>query len=190
MKAFVGFIIASFFIINSCSTQEVTNHTLEDKTHQYTNNLIDETSPYLLQHAHNPVNWNAWNDETLQRAVDENKPIIISIGYSACHWCHVMEHESFEDPEVAKMMNENFIPIKIDREERPDIDQIYMNAIQLVKQSGGWPLNCIALPNGKPFFCGTYFRKDQWLKALKDVHNYKYAIIYVTLKNILKILSV
>ncbi|NQY67118.1 MAG: thioredoxin domain-containing protein [Flavobacteriales bacterium] len=171
MKFFTGYLLASFFVINSCSTQEVKEPHLEEQKHLHTNNLINETSPYLLQHAHNPVNWNAWNDETLQRAKDENKPLLISIGYSACHWCHVMEHESFEDEGVAKIMNEQFIPVKIDREERPDIDQIYMNAIQLIKQSGGWPLNCIALPDGRPFFCGTYFQKEQWKKALNDVSN-------------------
>ena len=125
------------------------------------NALIHETSPYLLQHAHNPVEWYPWNKESLQKAKDENKLIIISIGYSACHWCHVMERESFDDAEVAKLMNERFINIKVDREERPDIDQIYMTAVQLMNQGGGWPLNCIALPNGKPVWGGTYFTKHQ-----------------------------
>jgi len=145
------------------------NIEIDSAEYQFTNNLINETSPYLLQHAHNPVNWHAWNQETLDKAQKENKILIISIGYSACHWCHVMEHESFEDEEVAKLMNENFISIKIDREERPDIDQIYMNAIQLMQQRGGWPLNCFALPDGKPFFGGTYFPKQQWLQVLKKV---------------------
>jgi uncharacterized protein YyaL (SSP411 family) len=141
----------------------------EKKTHKYTNQLIHETSPYLLQHAHNPVNWYAWNDETLALAKKENKLILLSIGYAACHWCHVMEHESFENDTVAKIMNENFINIKIDREERPDIDQLYMTAVQLLTQSGGWPLNCIALPNGKPFWGGTYFPKNEWINNLTQI---------------------
>lgn len=136
---------------------------------EHTNQLIDETSPYLLQHAHNPVNWHAWNDLTLEKAKEENKPIIVSIGYSACHWCHVMAHESFEDEEVAKLMNANFICIKVDREERPDVDSVYMQAVQMLNGSGGWPLNCFALPDGKPFWGGTYFRKNQWISILKQI---------------------
>ncbi|TYC10687.1 thioredoxin domain-containing protein [Bizionia gelidisalsuginis] len=135
----------------------------------HTNSLINETSPYLLQHAHNPVNWNAWNTETLERAKSENKLIIISVGYAACHWCHVMEHESFEDEDVAEIMNANFISIKVDREERPDIDQVYMNAVQLMTGQGGWPLNVIALPDGRPVWGGTYFKKDQWTQALTQI---------------------
>jgi uncharacterized protein len=121
------------------------------------NNLINETSPYLLQHAHNPVNWYAWGDEALQLAKTQNKPILISIGYAACHWCHVMEKESFENDAVAKIMNENFINIKVDREERPDIDAIYMDAVQAISGSGGWPLNVFLTPDAKPFYGGTYF---------------------------------
>ena len=121
----------------------------------YTNELIHETSPYLLQHAHNPVNWMPWGDKALQKAKDENKLLIISIGYAACHWCHVMEHESFEDEEVAAIMNEHFVCIKVDREERPDVDQIYMTAVQIMTQRGGWPLNAIALPDGRPIWAGT-----------------------------------
>jgi len=139
------------------------------KTHKYTNNLIHETSPYLLQHAHNPVDWHAWNPETLAKAKKENKLILISVGYAACHWCHVMEHESFENDSVAKIMNDNFINIKIDREERPDIDQIYMTAVQLMTKSGGWPLNCVALPDGRPFWGGTYFPKEQWTSTLTKI---------------------
>jgi uncharacterized protein YyaL (SSP411 family) len=135
----------------------------------HTNNLIHETSPYLLQHAHNPVDWHPWNDATLQKARSINKMLLISIGYSACHWCHVMERESFEDKQVAEIMNQNFICIKVDREERPDVDQVYMNAVQLVTGSGGWPLNCFALPDGRPFFGGTYFRKDQWKGLLENI---------------------
>ena len=136
---------------------------------KYTNKLITESSPYLLQHSHNPVNWYPWGAEALTKAKEENKLLIISIGYAACHWCHVMENESFENEEVAKFMNENFIAIKVDREERPDIDQSYMKAVQLLTGSGGWPLNCIALPDGRPIYGGTYFPKDKWLSVLKQV---------------------
>ena len=137
--------------------------------HKYTNDLINETSPYLLQHAHNPVNWKAWNDNTLAEAKRDNKLIIISVGYAACHWCHVMEHESFEDSLVAQTMNSNYISIKVDREERPDIDQVYMNAVQLMTGRGGWPMNVIALPDGRPVWGGTYFKKDQWIDALNQI---------------------
>ncbi len=121
------------------------------------NSLINETSPYLLQHAYNPVDWYAWNDETLKKAKDENKPIFLSIGYSACHWCHVMAHESFENEEVAKFMNENFVNIKVDREERPDIDDIYQKVCQIATGQGGWPLSIFLTPDQKPFYVGTYF---------------------------------
>lgn len=137
--------------------------------HKYTNHLIDQTSPYLLQHAHNPVNWYPWGEEALQKAKDENKIILVSVGYSACHWCHVMEHESFEDEEVAELMNAHFVCIKVDREERPDIDQIYMTAVQLMTGSGGWPLNCFALPDGRPFYGGTYFPKTRWMDILEKL---------------------
>ncbi|NOZ45999.1 MAG: thioredoxin domain-containing protein [Chlorobi bacterium] len=140
------------------------------KQYKFTNKLINETSPYLLQHAHNPVNWYPWGEEALNIAKEENKLLLISIGYAACHWCHVMEHESFEDEEVANIMNENFICIKVDREERPDIDQVYMNAVQLITNGGGWPLNCFALPDGRPFFGGTYFKKEQWKNLLVQIH--------------------
>jgi len=142
------------------------------KDHAYTNELIHETSPYLLQHAHNPVNWQAWGEKALNRAKTENKLLLISIGYSACHWCHVMEHESFEDPEVARVMNNNFVCIKIDREERPDIDHIYMAAVQVLTGRGGWPLNCIALPDGRPIWAGTYFQKENWVQTLEAVADY------------------
>lgn len=144
------------------------------KKYMYTNKLIDESSPYLLEHAHNPVNWYPWGPEALEKAKRENKPIIISIGYAACHWCHVMEHESFSDPEVAKVMNENFIAIKVDREERPDIDNLYMAASILQNGRGGWPLNALALPDGRPFFAGTYFPKENWIGLLQQIsHLYK-----------------
>lgn len=133
------------------------------------NRLIHESSPYLLQHAYNPVDWYPWGAEALEKAKKENKPIILSIGYSSCHWCHVMEHESFEDDSVAAYMNEHFVSIKVDREERPDIDQIYIEAAQMMTGSAGWPLNCITLPNGKPFFAGTYFPKNQWMNLLAKV---------------------
>lgn len=131
------------------------------------NALINEMSPYLLQHAHNPVNWHAWNAETLKKSKDENKMLLISIGYAACHWCHVMEHQSFEDEEVASVMNENFICVKVDREERPDVDQVYMNAAYLINGNGGWPLNALAMPDGKPFFAGTFFPKENWIRLLE-----------------------
>ena len=133
------------------------------------NDLIHETSPYLLQHAYNPVNWKAWNENTLKLAKAQNKLIVVSIGYSSCHWCHVMEEESFENDSIAKIMNDNFINIKVDREERPDVDKVYMNAVQLMTGKGGWPLNCITLPDGRPIFGGTYFTKSQWSKILEDV---------------------
>ncbi|PKA97526.1 hypothetical protein B0O79_1192 [Flavobacteriaceae bacterium MAR_2009_75] len=132
----------------------------------FTNDLIHETSPYLLQHAHNPVEWQAWSDKALQNAQDKNKLLLISIGYAACHWCHVMEHECFEDIEVAKVMNNNFVNIKVDREERPDIDHIYMDALQMMTGSGGWPLNIVALPDGRPFWGATYVQKENWKKVL------------------------
>ena len=125
--------------------------------HSYTNRLINETSPYLLQHAHNPVDWYPWSDEAFEKAVKEDKPVLVSIGYSACHWCHVMERESFENPEVAAIMNEHFVNIKVDREERPDIDSIYMNVVQMLTGHGGWPMSVFLTPDKKPFYGGTYF---------------------------------
>lgn len=139
------------------------------------NHLQHETSPYLLQHADNPVEWYPWKEEALARARRENKPILVSIGYSTCHWCHVMERESFEDREVADYMNENFINIKIDREERPDLDQIYMDACQAITGSGGWPLNCFLTPDGRPFMAGTYYppvprhNRPSWLQVLMHI---------------------
>ena len=141
------------------------------------NHLINETSPYLLQHAHNPVNWYAWKPEAFERAISENKPILVSIGYSTCHWCHVMERESFENQDIADIMNENFICIKVDREERPDVDQIYMEACQIISGSGGWPLNCFLLPDGRPFFAGTYYPpqsvygRPSWTQVLHNLSN-------------------
>jgi uncharacterized protein len=136
---------------------------------QYTNELIHESSPYLLQHAHNPVNWVSWSKEAFEKARIENKLVLVSIGYSSCHWCHVMEHESFEDEEVAALMNKFFVCIKVDREERPDIDQVYMTAVQLMTKQGGWPLNCFANWEGSPIYGGTYFPKEQWMHVLKSL---------------------
>ncbi|MFS4467952.1 thioredoxin domain-containing protein [Maribacter sp. 2210JD10-5] len=137
--------------------------------HKYTNALIDETSPYLLQHAHNPVDWRAWSTEALDEAKKENKLVLVSIGYSSCHWCHVMEEETFENDSVAKIMNENFINIKVDREERPDVDEVYKTAVELMTGNSGWPLNVITLPNGKPLYGGTYHTKEQWKKVLTEI---------------------
>ncbi len=153
-----------FIVLISCKSQNE-----KIMTHKFTNNLINETSPYLLQHAHNPVEWYPWNNQSLNLAKKEKKLIIISVGYAACHWCHVMEHESFENEEVANIMNADFVSIKVDREERPDIDQVYMNAVQLMTGQGGWPMNVIALPDGRPVWGGTYFSKEQWTKALTEI---------------------
>ncbi len=137
---------------------------------KHTNALINETSPYLLQHAHNPVNWYAWNEETLALAEKEDKLILLSIGYSSCHWCHVMEKECFEDEEVANLMNEHFINIKVDREERPDVDAIYMEAVQSMGLGGGWPLNVFLTPDQRPFYGGTYFPKEKWMNVLTQIN--------------------
>jgi uncharacterized protein YyaL (SSP411 family) len=157
---FLSVLIA--LITSACLAQK----NKDEEKHMYTNELINETSPYLLQHAHNPVNWYPWGDEAQSKARKENKLIIISVGYSACHWCHVMEHESFEDTTVAQIMNKYYVSIKVDREERPDVDQVYMDAAYLLTGRGGWPLNVIALPDGRPIYAGTYFPKDDWLKVL------------------------
>ncbi|MDE2823414.1 MAG: DUF255 domain-containing protein, partial [Chloroflexota bacterium] len=125
------------------------------------NRLIHESSPYLRQHANNPVDWYPWGAEALERAVREDKPILLSVGYSACHWCHVMERESFEDPGIASLMNEHFVSIKVDREERPDIDSIYMGAVQAMTGQGGWPMTVFLTPDGKPFYGGTYFPPEE-----------------------------
>lgn len=136
---------------------------------KFTNSLIKETSPYLLQHAHNPVDWHPWREDILKDASAENKLLLISIGYAACHWCHIMEQECFEDETVANTMNTNFINIKIDREERPDIDHIYMDALQIMTGSGGWPLNILALPDGRPFWGANYVKKEDWIKVLSQL---------------------
>lgn len=136
---------------------------------KHTNALITSTSPYLLQHANNPVDWYPWGKEALQKAKTEDKPILLSIGYSSCHWCHVMAHESFENDTIADIMNEHFVNIKLDREERPDIDQIYMDAVQVMGLNGGWPLNVFLFPDQKPFYGGTYFPPQNWKKLLEAV---------------------
>ncbi len=136
----------------------------------YSNRLAGETSPYLLQHAHNPVNWFPWGNEAFEIAQKENKLLLISIGYSSCHWCHVMERETFSDKAIADFMNNNYVCVKVDREERPDVDQIYMNAVQIITRRGGWPLNCFALPDGRPVFGGTYFNKENWLNILDSLN--------------------
>lgn len=155
--------IGLILTIYSCSSTSQ-----EGGGHLYTNALVNESSPYLLQHAHNPVNWNPWGEAALEKAQAEDKLLIISVGYAACHWCHVMEHESFEDTLVARIMNENFVSIKVDREERPDVDDVYMTACQIATDKGcGWPLNAIALPDGRPIWAGTYFPRKQWMEVLE-----------------------
>ncbi|MDE2026903.1 MAG: thioredoxin domain-containing protein, partial [Patescibacteria group bacterium] len=161
----------SLLVLLSSSCGQIQSKKVVDKVDKYTNHLITETSPYLLQHAHNPVDWYPWGKEALDKAKKENKLLIISIGYAACHWCHVMEHESFEDTIVAKYMNEHFVAIKVDREERPDIDQIYMNAAYIVTGGGGWPLNIIALPDGRPVSAETYLPKKEWMEYLSYYNN-------------------
>ena len=169
LPAFTSWLIL-LFLLSSCKNS---NQLASQTDHKYTNALINETSPYLLQHAHNPVDWHPWGEVALAKAKKEDKLLIISIGYSACHWCHVMEHESFEDEEVAALMNAHFVPIKVDREERPDVDDVYMTACNLVSGRGGWPLNAFALANGEPVWAGTYFPKEQWINVLNQFVNLK-----------------
>ena len=142
---------------------------LENGQPLYTNRLILEDSPYLLQHAHNPVNWYPWGKEAFEQAKKENKPVFLSIGYATCHWCHVMEEESFEDEAIAKLLNENFISIKVDREQYPDVDETYMTAVMMVTGSGGWPMSSFLLPDGKPFFGGTYFPPANFTELINRV---------------------
>jgi len=170
-KIILLFVIILFLSFSSCSQKKAAT---EKQNFMYTNELIHETSPYLLQHAHNPVNWYPWGDKALEIAKKENKMLLISVGYAACHWCHVMEHESYEDTAVANIMNKNFVCIKVDREERPDVDQVYMNAAYLINGNGGWPLNALAMPDGRPFFAGTYYPKEKWIQLLNyfvDLYN-------------------
>ncbi|PHN07587.1 thioredoxin domain-containing protein [Flavilitoribacter nigricans] len=157
-------LLSAFSLLFTCNPPEGQ----EEQQHAYTNQLIHTNSPYLLQHAHNPVNWYPWGEEALEKAASEDKMLLISVGYAACHWCHVMEHESFEDTTVARIMNEHFVSIKVDREERPDIDAIYMTACQMASNgSCGWPLNAFALPDGRPVWAGTYFPRKQWVEILE-----------------------
>ncbi len=158
-----------FIAITVLSTLSCQIQKSKKMEHLHTNNLIHSTSPYLLQHAHNPVNWNPWSAEIVEQAKEEDKLLLVSIGYAACHWCHVMEHESFEDEQVAEIMNDNFICVKVDREEQPDVDHYYMTAVQLLGQQGGWPLNVIAMPDGRPIWGGTYFPKMNLIKNLEAV---------------------
>ncbi len=146
-----------------------TEHFKPDGTPEYLNRLILEDSPYLLQHAHNPVDWYPWGDEAFTRAKQENKPVFLSIGYSTCHWCHVMERESFENPALAKILNEHFISIKVDRESHPDVDEVYMTAVMLMNGHGGWPMSSFLTPEGKPFFSGTYFPPKQFASILTQI---------------------
>lgn len=155
--------ISALFLLTQCGSLP------DQKESNGGNHLQNAGSPYLREHADNPVDWHEWGPEALEKAKRENKPLIVSIGYAACHWCHVMERESFMDTAVARIMNENFISIKVDREERPDIDQIYLQAAQLISGHGGWPLNAFALPDGKPFFADTYFPKQEWIALLNQV---------------------
>jgi uncharacterized protein YyaL (SSP411 family) len=163
MSKFNYTLLLVLITLNGCSQKK------ETMSYKHTNALINESSPYLLQHAHNPVNWEPWSTTALEKAKDENKLVLISIGYAACHWCHVMEKECVEDEEVANLMNENFVNIKIDREERPDIDHLYMDAVQMMTGRGGWPLNVVTLPDGRPFWGATYVKKDDWMKVLKEL---------------------
>ena len=142
------------------------------KSDTFKNHLSGESSLYLQQHANNPVNWYPWTDEAWDKAKKENKLVLVSIGYSSCHWCHVMENETFMNEKTAKIMNEFFVCIKVDREERPDIDQVYMSAVQLMTGSGGWPLNCFTLPDGKPLYGGTYFPRNSWEEMLIKIKDF------------------
>jgi len=163
MNKILKIIVVTFFFLSIVNCEESSKHKGKNQMNNESkkaNNLINEKSPYLLQHAYNPVNWYPWSEEAFDKARKENKPIFLSIGYSTCHWCHVMEHESFEDIEVAIEMNKTFISIKVDREERPDIDNIYMTVCQMLTGSGGWPLTIVMTPDKKPFFAGTYFPKE------------------------------
>ena len=154
-----------FFIVFLFGSNHLFSQVMENK-------LVNEKSLYLKQHATNPVDWFPWSDEALETAQKSDKLLLISVGYSSCHWCHVMEDESFTDDEVANVMNGNFINIKVDREERPDLDEIYMKALVLMTGSGGWPMNIIALPDGTPIWGGTYVPKNQWIQVLNQVSGF------------------
>lgn len=163
-------VISGTMLVPGCDTTKNGNGTTEEHTmHAHTNRLSGESSPYLLQHARNPVDWYPWGDEAFAKAKAENKLVLVSIGYSSCHWCHVMERESFENDSIARLMNDRFVCVKVDREERPDVDQVYMAAVQLMTGRGGWPLNCFTLPDGRPVYGGTYFPPQQWTQLLGDL---------------------
>ncbi len=163
MNRFYSFLICLLFLISACKSPVA-----QQNHNKLANHLAGQSSPYLLQHQYNPVDWYPWGEEALNKSKEENKLMVISIGYSACHWCHVMEHESFEDSIVSNLMNEHFVSIKVDREERPDIDDVYMTACHMASgKSCGWPLNAFALPDGRPVWAGTYFPKKQWLEVLE-----------------------
>jgi uncharacterized protein YyaL (SSP411 family) len=157
------------YLAKGIAYQPRTEHFNPDGTPSYINRLILEGSPYLLQHAHNPVDWYAWSEDAFTKAKQENKPIFLSIGYSTCHWCHVMERESFEDTAIAAFLNEHFIPIKVDRESHPDVDQVYMTAVMLLTGHGGWPMSSFLTPEGKPFYGGTYFTPQQFTSLLQQI---------------------
>jgi hypothetical protein len=167
MKRYSHTIYFLILICHASCGQAQQGSTQTTSGYAYTNELIHESSPYLLEHAHNPVNWLPWGDKALQKAKAEHKMILISVGYAACHWCHVMAQENFEDTAVARIMNDHFICIKVDREERPDVDQVYMNAAGLITGGGGWPNNVLALPDGRPFYAGSYFPRKSWVEMLK-----------------------
>jgi uncharacterized protein YyaL (SSP411 family) len=141
----------------SSRSQFRTKHLRPDGSPRFTNRLALESSPYLLQHAHNPVDWRPWGEEAFAFAKAQDKPLFLSVGYATCHWCHVMEEESFESEEIARILNERYVPVKVDREERPDIDAVYMQAVQMLTQHGGWPMTVVMTPDARPFFGGTYF---------------------------------
>ncbi|RMF36869.1 MAG: thioredoxin domain-containing protein, partial [Planctomycetota bacterium] len=167
--AVIGYLLALATASGIGCRQDVQGQTTQEEPPRHTNALIHSDSPYLLQHAHNPVNWMPWGPEAFEIARREDKPIFVSIGYSTCYWCHVMERESFEDEEVARVMNEHYVCIKVDREQRPDIDQQLMLATQLMTGRGGWPNSVWLTPDGRPFVAGTYFPRDQFLAALKEL---------------------
>lgn len=164
MRFLLVMLISIAFV--ACKSKKEKKRSEMTESPKYTNELINESSPYLLQHAHNPVEWVPWSDAAFEQAKKEDKLVLVSVGYSACHWCHVMEHQSFENPEIAKIMNDYFVCIKVDREEYPDVDNTYMKAVQMMTGQGGWPLNCFTLADGRPIYGGTYFRPEQWTDIL------------------------
>ena len=171
MNAIIVFALTAFLPACSMANSDTTGN--NGGQHAHTNTLIHSSSPYLKQHAHNPVDWQEFSNAAWEEARKTDKMVLVSVGYSACHWCHVMEHESFEDEATAAYMNEHFVCIKVDREERPDVDQVYMDAVQLMNKRGGWPLNCFTLPDGRPIFGGTYFPNARWMDVLRHLVDLK-----------------